>query len=346
MSSSLSYRTLRLLPALLIIWLGLAPYALADDTSKAKANERLTALEKATPESVEDLKLLQEQVKTTLKKVLPATVNVRMGNSQGSGVIVSKDGYVLTAGHVAGQPDKDATIVLQDGRRLKAKTLGVNRGIDSGMVKITEEGEWPFVEMGVAADLKPGQWCIATGHPGGFKPGRTPVVRLGRVLGISRTAVTTDCTLVGGDSGGPLFDLEGNVIGIHSRIGNSIAANIHVPVDTYRDTWDRLVKGEAWGGPSTVACGGSPNDPFLGVQGDLDGKDCKILDIVSGSPAEKAGLRTDDVVKKFDGQEIRRYEDLIAEVRKKKPGDEVTVEVLRGDRTVKLKATVGKRSNS
>ena len=139
------------------------------------------------------------------------------------------------------------------GKTRKGKTLGGNGTIDSGLAKITEEGQWPFVEMGVASDMKKGDWCLVTGHPGGFKPGRPPVVRLGRILEINDTTaakyIRTDCTLVGGDSGGPLFDMHGQVVGIHSRIGAAITYNIHVPIDAYTATWDRLSAGEVWGSP-------------------------------------------------------------------------------------------------
>lgn len=321
------------------LFLTWAPAAWSD--AQGKSRERLRVLEKAVPEDIADLKLLQEQVRTVLQKALPATVGVRSGSGSGSGVIVSKDGYVLTAAHVIGQPNRDITVILQDGRRLKAKSLGLNRGVDSGLIKITQEGEWPFVEMGKSAELTVGQWCIAAGHPGGFKQGRTPPVRLGRVLRVSRSTVTTDCTLVGGDSGGPLFDLQGRVIGIHSRISGPLTSNMHVAVDNYRDTWDRMVKGEAWGG--WFARGPSPGDPFLGVQGDLDAKECKIIKVVSGSPADKAGLKVDDVITMFDGQAVRRFEDLLSLVQKKKPGDRVRLMVLRGEETVELRATIGKR---
>jgi serine protease Do len=263
-------------------------------------------------------------------------VGVRIGGSSGSGVIINKEGYVLTAGHVSGKADRDVTLILHNGKTVKGKTLGSNAGIDSGLIKITEGSDWPFVEMGSSADLKAGQWCIATGHPGGYKTGRTPVVRLGRILHAGKMVINTDCTLVGGDSGGPLFDLQGKVIGIHSRIGNSIANNMHVPVDTYRETWDRLAKGEVWGGFN-------PNAAFLGVQGDPEDKECKVTQVVPGSAADKAGIKAGDVVTMFDGQKVGRYDDLPPLVQKKKPGDEVTVEVRRGDATLSLKVVLGKR---
>jgi S1-C subfamily serine protease len=216
--------------------------------NKAKPNKPapVPAL-KAVPENVDDLRALEKQVQAVIAKVQPATVGVMVGFAQGSGVII-KDGYVLTAGHVSGKPGRPVIIRLPDGRKLKGKTLGRNDGIDSGLMKIEEAGKFPSVEMGKSTALKKGQWVIAIGHPGGFRPNRTPVVRLGRVLSVASTGINTDCALVGGDSGGPLFDLEGKVVGIHSRIGPfNMSQNFHVPMDTYVTTWDRLAKGESWG---------------------------------------------------------------------------------------------------
>jgi serine protease Do len=272
--------------------------------------------------------------------VLPCTVGIRAGAAQGSGVIISKDGYVLTAGHVSAQPNREVTIVFQDGKTAKAKTLGANRAIDSGLIKISEEREFPFLEMGKSGDLKRGQWCIAAGHPGGFRAGRTSPVRVGRLIEVTENYLRTDCTLVGGDSGGPLFDLEGHVVGIHSRIGGQITANIHVPIDTYRNTWDRLVKAEVWGGG-----GNESRAAYLGVSPDPDAEDCKLATVAEGSPAEKAGLKVGDIITKFDGVKVGTFEDLVNMVRKKKPDDEVMIEVQRDKETLKFKAKLARRPN-
>jgi serine protease Do len=300
--------------------------------------DKPAVLDKPAPENVDDLKAIQKQVKEVLEKVVPATVGVRIGNSSGSGVIVTKDGYVLTAGHVSGAANRDVTVIFADGKTVKGKTLGGNHGVDSGLIKITDEGEWPVVEMGKSADVKKGDWCLAVGHPGGFVKGRSPPVRLGRILGSTERLIRSDCTLVGGDSGGPLFDLEGKVIGIHSRIGNSISDNVHVPVDAYRDGWDRMVKAEIWGVSSA-----NPNGAYMGVRTDPDAKECLIVEVSKETPAEKAGIRAKDIVTKFDGKKIRNADDLIEAVKQKKPGDEVSVEVRRGDEFMTLKVTLTKR---
>ncbi len=226
--------------ALLALVLTVLPAVSAADgqpeTSPVTPPPAPTALHTRVPETIDDLKNLEKQVKAVVEKVTPATVGLQVAGSSGSGVIISEDGYVLTAGHVSGKPGQEVTVIFPDGKKVKAKSLGMSKSIDSGLIKITDEGKYPYCEMGHSAELKKGQWVISIGHPGGFKAGRTPVVRLGRVQEMSDMLVRSDCTLVGGDSGGPLFDLDGKVIGIHSRIGGTIATNIHVPVDTYRDT--------------------------------------------------------------------------------------------------------------
>lgn len=326
----------RLLLLLLLLGLAAAPAWRAEADDKTKDRPLPPALDKPAPESVEDLKAIQEQLKKVLEKVVPCTVGLQVGGAQGSGVIVSEDGYVLTAAHVSGSAKRSVEIYLADGRKVKGETLGASRlpgGTDSGLIKITDEGKWPFAEMGKSAELKKGQWCICVGHPGGYNPKRSPPVRLGRVLNATSTVIRTDCTLVGGDSGGPLFDMNGLVIGIHSRIDSQVIDNLHVPVDTYRDNWDRLVKGEVWG---------SVRVAYLGAERDPEADNCRISGVKPDSPAAKAGLKAGDVVTKFDGQKIATFDDLKNQILKKKPGDEVTLEVVRAKETITLKAVLGR----
>jgi serine protease Do len=317
--------------------------AAAAPTTNAVADEAKTnpnaavalVLQKPAPESVAELKAIQEQVKTVVKKVVPCTVNLRVGFAQGSGVIVSKDGYVLTAGHVSGRTGRDVVITLADGHQVKGKTLGGNRGIDSGLIKITDKGEWPFVDMGKSADLKQGEWCVAVGHPGGLQLRRTPVVRLGRLQRVEKGALVSDCTLVGGDSGGPLFDMEGRVIGIHSRIGMTLTFNVHVPIDTFRETWDRLVASDIWGGP--FGQGGN-----LGARAITKDKECRLISVETGSPAAKAGLKVDDVILKFDDKPVKTAGDLRKWVGEKRSGAEITLVTRRGKEKRTVKIQLGK----
>jgi serine protease Do len=294
-------------------------------------------------DSLADLRALQAQVESVVAKVSPAVVGVRVNGGQGSGVIVSDDGYVLTAGHVSSKPNVDVIVILGDGKTVKAKTLGVNHAADSGLLKISDPppsgGKWPFAEMGFSGQLHKAQWCIALGHPGGFKLGRTAPLRLGRILDLRGTSIRTDCTLVGGDSGGPLFDLDGRVIAIHSRIGATVNDNVHVPVDTFRDTWERLTKGEEWGKPLFASRG----KPYFGVEEDDQAPNCRIGDVFPDSPAEKAGLKPGDVITAFGGHNIENFDQLVIQLALHRPGDELTVQILRDGMPTTLLVTIGRR---
>jgi len=304
-------------------------------TTEARAAVMKLAAAPNDPKSVEDLKAIQARVEAGGKEALPATVSIQVDNAQGSGVIVSRDGYVLTAGHVSGKPGSLIRIVLSDGRRVAAKALGADNGVDSGMVKITDPGEYPFVPVGSAKKLVAGQFVVAMGHPGGLVKGRPPVVRLGRVLISKPRELWTDSPLISGDSGGPVFDLDGRLIGINSRIGAVTAMNIHVPIDPFVEKWDRLARGDEWGnlggfferGPNGIPAGGAVlGAKVKSLEGD---KGVKVTFVHEGTPAEKSGLLTGDVITMFNGKEVKTQEELAEMVSRKRPGDAVSLGVLR-----------------
>lgn len=320
---------------------------LADDTQQAKSStDKSTRLQRIlnneVPRDVDDLKAMQEKIQELAKKSLDVTVGLAIGRStQGSGVIVSEDGYVLTAAHVAGRPNRRVAVFLADGRIVQGYTLGIFKSVDAGLVKIGNSNDddedpkvkWPFAEMADSRKTSLGQWCLATGHPGGFQPERKPVVRVGRVIHKYKDVLTTDCTLISGDSGGPLFDLEGKVIGIHSRIGFELRHNVHVPVHHYKDNWQRLLDAEVWG---TM-----PASPFIGVSGPANLNKTQVNQVKSGSPAEKAGIEVGDVIVKFGDDQVTDFDSLIALVGLRRPGEEVEVTVLRRKKKVVLTLTVG-----
>ena len=162
------------------------------------------------------------------------------------------------------------------------------------------------------------------------------MVRVGRVLLKDKFALTTDCTLVGGDSGGPLFDMQGRVIGINSRIGRFLTANMHVPAPAFREAWERLVRGDAWGHfPGT--------GPFLGLQGDPGSEVAKVASVLPDGPAAKAGLQVGDVIVKFQGKPVTDFSSLQMHVNDCQPGDKVTLEIVRADKTLAVEVVVGQR---
>jgi len=145
------------------------------------------------PASIAEMKDFQKKVQEVTKKITPAVVGVQVGGASGSGVIINEEGIVLTAGHVSGKPDQDVILIMPDGKRLKGKTLGANRKIDSGMIKITDKGgPWPHVEMGKSETLKKGQWVISLGHPNGYYEHRKPVLRVGRIQNVTGDLIQTD----------------------------------------------------------------------------------------------------------------------------------------------------------
>jgi serine protease Do len=284
----------------------------------------------ASPTNLADLKALEQQIQAVAKKATPCVVGV----SGGSGVVVSEDGLILTVAHVGERADRRVTVTFPDGRRVRGRTLGNDHGVDAGMVQLDGEGPWPHAEIGTSADLKQGQWCVTLGYPVSFERGKPPVVRLGRILRNRGGMIFADCKIMGGDSGGPLFDLKGRVIGIGSRCDDDVLLNIHVPVDSFRDNWDRLVQGEDFNSQS-------PKLAFLGVAPGGDQDDDRIDLIVPGSAAEDAGIQRGDLIVKFDGKPIDRYDELPPLIRERKPGEKVAVVVRRGEEILTLDVTLG-----
>jgi len=188
---------------------------------------------------------MEEHVKAMVARVSPAVVAVEMGDGSGSGVVITADGLIVTAGHVCGGPNREVSFTFPDGKIAHGKTLGVDLESDTGLMKITEPGTWPHVATGDLEQAKMGDWVLALGHPGGFDLKRSLVVRLGRIIRLAPDALQTDCTISPGDSGGPLFDMHGRVIGIHSYISSSPADNFHVPITAYYDSWTMLVKSKS-----------------------------------------------------------------------------------------------------
>ena len=203
--------------------------------------------DKKAPSGRQDL----EQIQSLLKQVLPdarkATVCIELGQGSGSGVVVSEDGLILTAAHVTGGVGKEFTVRFEDGRSFKAKSLGLNSETDAAIAKIVDKGSYPFVPIEREDRTRLGDWVFSLGHSGGFDEDRGSVVRLGRIVRVADSTYQSDCNLIGGDSGGPLFDLEGKLIGIHSRVGQRLPENMHVPMREYLSNWDKMMGGEFMG---------------------------------------------------------------------------------------------------
>ena len=313
------------------------------------------ALDAGPPKTVDQLRLLQGQVRRVVEAARPVTVAVEMNDSVGSGVIISAEGLVLTAGHVCVEPNRKVWVRFPDNSRVRGLSLGVNHRLDSGLVRITDdpptpetpaEGEaaeqpaWPFVPL-AEGGVSPGEWVVGLGQPNGFVEGRAPPVRLGRVLYTRDEAINTDVTLVGGDSGGPLLNLRGEVIGIHSKIGEEITSNYHVPVAAYRRGWDRLLSGRMIGLPD----GEEPEDwrPQVGLAAlERDGR-VVVTQVFANQPAEEAGVQVGDVLVRLDETPIDSLRGLQRQVRRLEAFDRTPLVVRRGDLEVELEVWLGRR---
>lgn len=289
--------------------------------------------ERNVPSSLDDLKAMEGHLVDLIRRVSPAVVAVRVGSSVGSAVVISEDGLVLCAAHVCGAPGRPVRFWFPNGRSARGETLGTNHEMDSGLMKITDPGPWPWVPVAEPGTLRIGDWAVALGHPGGFDAGRSEVVRLGRIIRAGGL-VQTDCTLIGGDSGGPLFDMHGRVAAIHSRISGSLAGNYHVPIDTYLQTWDRLTGGENWGN--------EPRPPRLtiGVRAADTPEGCVLERVNEDGTGHAAGLRAGDIVLRVNEDPVTGADFFARRVRQSKPGEELKVVVKRDDAELPLAVKV------
>ena len=227
------------------------------------------------------------------------------------------------------------TIILNDGRRLKGKALGKVDKDDSGMVQITDPpDDLPIVEFDKSKKKLPaiGQWCVAVGNPGGLDKERGAVVRVGRVISATSNTLRTDCMLLGGDSGGPLFDLNGVVIGIHSRISNRSDQNFHVSMPAFQAKWEALFD------PASAV------PAFLGVSTEDNEKGALVLAVRDGTPADKAGIKEDDIILKVNDKVIKEAVQLTEVIQSFRPGTDVTITILRDGKEKKLEVKLGTRA--
>lgn len=298
--------------------------------------------EKKAPETREELMLIQEALLGSLPKAREATVSIDIGDGTGSGVIVSKEGLVMTAAHVATGVGKKVTIIMPDGTKHKAKTLGLMSETDAALIQISEPGQYPFVELNRTGNIKLGDWVFSLGHSGGFNEDRGAVARLARLVGIKNTTYQTDGTLIGGDSGGPLFDMEGRLIGIHSRVGPQLPVNMHVPVQVFIDNWEPLMKSEFMGdGP--FAQRPIKGNGMLGVATQPVEGGLKITKVGKNTAAETAELKVGDLIRKMDGKEVKTREELQAVIKDKSFGEELELEITRDGKEQKITVELTER---
>ncbi|MGH7967515.1 MAG: S1C family serine protease, partial [Limisphaerales bacterium] len=227
-----------------------------------------------------------------------------------------------------------------DGRKALGRTLGVDEDSDTGLMRITDRGPWTCAEIGDMDGTRVGDWVLACGHPGGFDPKRSLVVRLGRLIAISSDAMQSDCTIAPGDSGGPLFDMHGRVIGIHSAISSSVSENFHVPITEFFLNWEQLALG---GRSSTSAARGLP--AYLGATAVPDTAGCHIDSVEHNGPAARAGLKAGDVVLRVDGHDIKAAATFERWLDEARAGETLSLEIQRGAQVLSFRVKLWAEKN-
>ena len=265
----------------------------------------------------------------------------------GSGFIISGDGYVLTNAHVVAQAN-EVTVKLTDKREFKAKVIGYDRKTDVALLKI-EATNLPVVKLGDSAEAKVGEWVVAIGSPFGFEN----TVTAGIVSAKSRELpdeayvpfLQTDAAVNPGNSGGPLFNMKGEVIGINSQIysrsGGYQGLSFAIPIDVALSVKDQLqTSGKVTRGK--IGVGIQPVTKELAESFGLKNTEGALIgNVERGSPGEKAGLQPGDVVLALNGKSIERSIDLPRMVGQLKPNDKATLKVWHDGMGKEVEITLG-----
>lgn len=280
----------------------------------------------------------------------------REAQSLGSGFIVSADGYLVTNNHVVtpeGQGVVESiTVTLPDGSEYPAKLIGKDAASDLAVLKITAGKPLPFVKFGDSRASRVGDWVVAIGNPFGL--GGT--VTAGIISAVYRNTgqggaydryLQTDAAINQGNSGGPMFDMKGQVIGINRAIfspsGGSVGIGFAIPAETAAPIVDQLIKGQ------TIERGylGVRIQPVTTDYADSMGlphnRGELIQAVEPGKGADLGGVKAGDVVLKVDGKDVTRDQTLSFLVSNVKPGNKIPLEVLRGGQRLTLNVVVSKR---
>ena len=280
---------------------------------------------------------------------LPGQPREFESRSLGSGFVISSDGYLLTNAHVVDAAD-EILVRLTDKREFKARVVGADKRTDVALIKIEATG-LPTVRLGDPGVLKVGEWVIAIGSPFGFDSSVTAgiVSAKGRSLPQENYVpfIQTDVAVNPGNSGGPLFNMRGEVVGINSQIysrsGGFMGISFAIPIDVAMEVQAQLrSNGKVSRGRIGVVIQEVTRE-LADSFGLSKAQGAVVNSVEKGGPAEKAGIEAGDVILRFEGKPISSSSDLPRIVGSTKPGSKVSVQVWRKGATRELTLVVGEK---
>ena len=261
----------------------------------------------------------------------PQTPRGQDTNSAGSGFLISSDGYVVTNRHVVERAD-EISVILHDEKRYLAKLIGIDDSMDIALLKI-DAGNLPFLRLGNSDKMRVGDTVLALGYPLylGFSVTSGIISGIGRNMNAGQvdlaTYIQTDADITFGNSGGPLVNNRGEVVGINTMIvSRGETYGFAIPSALFKHSIDQVKRhGEVRRGALGVTLASLDDEAreYYGIQGGA-----LIQNVANGFPAAKAGIRKDDVIIAVDGQKVRNSQDVIALIGNRPPGSVVDLELL------------------
>ena len=270
--------------------------------------------------------------------------------AQGSGFIISADGYILTNNHMVAEAEK-IEIELTDGRKFTAKIIGADSDSDVAVVKI-DASDLPYLELADSDALEVGEWVLAIGNPLGLSHTVTAGLvsakgRSGFDLANFENFIQTDAAINFGNSGGPLINLDGKVVGINTAIAGStgnIGIGFAIPINMAKHAYEQLVKGgtveRGWLGVGIMDLT-DETAPFFGLK--KNAKGVLISEVLEDSAAEKAGLKHNDVVLELNGEPVESRDTFRNKIAMLKPGSRIELVVWRDRKRKPITVKLGKR---
>lgn len=270
--------------------------------------------------------------------------------SLGSGFIISKDGYIFTNNHVVEKADK-IVVKLSNGKEYDATVKGRDKNTDIALLKIEPDNGLPVVSLGDSSQLRVGDWVIAIGNPFGLSQTVTAgiVSAKGRVIGAGPydDFIQTDASINPGNSGGPLFSLDGTVVGINTAIiAQGQGIGFAIPIDIAKDILPNLrTKGKVVRGWLGVSVQGITEDIAKKLKLKTE-EGALVSDVFKGDPADKAGIKTGDVIIEIDGKHVKNTHELIKIVAGITVGEKIRIKVLRDGTQKTFTVSVTERPES